>query len=315
MAQHLTIEERIKLEALLDADVSLNEISKQLGRHRTTIYRERRRVGVLSPKYTANKYQEQARRNMSRDQSSKGPSKDTIKIIEEKILNDQWSPEQISNWLRKHKQESPCHTWIYKHIRADKDQGGELHNNLRRGNYLKGHKAYKGKIKNRISIEHRPEEINHRSRCGDYEIDLIVGPKNRGAILTIVDRLSRECRLEKLDGKSAESVTAAVISCLPENVLSVTSDNGSEFSNHEIISKTRALKYYFAHPYASYERGSIENLNGLVRQYIPKGKSFDTIDNNEVKIIESKLNDRPRKVLEFMTPLEYVKKHACVLRL
>jgi len=315
MAQHLTIEERIKLEALLDAGISLNEISKQLGRHRSTIYRERHKPGVLTDKYNASTYQKRARQNMSRDQSSKGPSTETIKIIEEKILNYQWSPEQISNWLRKHKQETACHTWIYKHIRIDKDQGGELHNNLRRGNYLKGHKPYKGKIKNRISIEQRPEEINQRTRCGDYEIDLIVGPKNQGAILSIVDRLSRECRLEKLEDKSAKSVTSAVIERLPANVLSVTSDNGTEFSNHEKISTTRALEYYFAHPYASYERGSIENLNGLVRQYIPKGKRFESVDSKEVKIIESKLNNRPRKVLEFMTPLEYVKKHACALRL
>jgi IS30 family transposase len=173
MAQHLTIKERIKLEALLEAELSIQEISKQLGKHRSTIYRERRKLGSLTDQYNASLFQQQASKNMVRDQSWKSPSHTTIKIIEEKILNDQWSPEQISNWLRKNKQESPCHTWIYKHIRIDKEQGGELHNNLRRGNYTKGHKPYNGKIKNRISIEYRPEEINHRTRCGDYEIDLI----------------------------------------------------------------------------------------------------------------------------------------------
>lgn len=310
MAKHLSIEERIKLEALLDAKVSLQEISKQLGRNCSTIYRERRKMGFLSDKYNASMYQRLARQNMSRDQSNKGPSVETIKIIEARILNDQWSPEQITNWLRKHKHESPCHTWIYKHIKSDKEEGGELHNNLRRGNYSKGHKPYIGTIKNRISIEQRPEEINQRTRCGDYEIDLIVGPKNQGAILSIVDRKSRECRLEKLQDKSAESVMLATIQCLPSNALSVTSDNGTEFSNHEKISINRSLKYYFAHPYASYERGSIENLNGLVRQYIPKGVSFDTITNDTVKMIEAKLNNRPRKVLDFMTPLEYVRKYA-----
>ena len=177
MAQHLTIKDRIKLEALLEAGFSIKEISKQLGKHRSTIYRERRKLGSLTDQYNASLFQKQASKNMVRDQSAKRPSQTTIRIIEEKILNDQWSPEQISNWLRKNKQESPCHRWIYKHIRMDKEQGGELHNNLRRGNYIRGHKPYKGKIKNRISIEYRPEEINQRTRCGDYEIDLIIRSK------------------------------------------------------------------------------------------------------------------------------------------
>ena len=129
----------------------------------------------------------QARQNMSRNQESKTPPVSVVKIVEEKILNEQWSPEQISNWLKKHGQHSVSFTWIYKHIKEDKP----LNNHLHRGSYVKGHKAYNAKIKDRVSIEQHPYEINVRSRLGDYEIDLVVGPKNRGAILTIVDRLSR----------------------------------------------------------------------------------------------------------------------------
>ena len=311
MAKHLTIEERIKMEALIGANVSADRIAMQLGRHRSTIYREIIRSGVNLPSYSAHEYQKQARLNMSRNQDDKKPTKEIIKIIEAKILNEQWGPEQISHWLSKEGVKSVSHTWIYQYVKEDQIEGGELNNHLRRGisSYSKGHKPYNGKIKNRISIEQRPDIINDRVRCGDYEIDLIVGPKNQGAILTMIDRKSRECRIAKLEGKSAICVTKAVIRTVPKNILSITSDNGNEFANHEQISLERNLQYYFAHPYASYERGSIENLNGLIRQYIPKGTEFENVDEVMIKDIEKKLNNRPRKVLDFLTPIEYTKKY------
>ena len=308
MANHLTLEDRIKIEALLEAKVSVGKIAQQLGKHRSTIYREQNKQGVLSDKYDAIIYQEQASKNMARNQEDKCPSKETIQLIETLILNEQWSPEQISCWLIKQNRETASHTWIYKHIKQDKALGGELHNHLRHGgNYIRGHKPYQGQIKNRIGIELRPEIINQRQRSGDYEIDLIVGPKNQGAILTMIDRLTRECKLEKLEDKTASHVKTILVQTLPKHVKSITSDNGTEFSYHEEISEACKLNYYFAHPYASYERGTIENLNGLIRQYIPKGTCFDNIDNTKLKLIENKLNNRPRKVLDFLTPIEYSK--------
>lgn len=140
---------------------------------------------------------------------------------------------------------------------------------------------------------------------GDYEIDLIVGPKNKGAILTVVDRVSRECAIRKLANKSALEVELVVTQTIKGEAHTITSDNGTEFTNHQNIAKELSIKYFFANPYASYERGSIENLNGLIRQYIPKGKEFDDIEQNELNIIENKLNNRPRKVLDFLSPVEY----------
>ncbi|MCP3686274.1 MAG: IS30 family transposase [bacterium] len=317
MAKHLTLEERIKMEALVEMDIGADQIAKQLGRGRSTIYRELQRGDSCSPHYSAKLCQKQARHSMSRNQESKSPAHNVIKIVEEKILNEQWSPEQISNWLKIQGRESVSFTWIYKYIKKDKAEGGELHNHLRRGcgSYLKGHKPYKGKIKDRVSIEARPEIVNQRSRLGDYEIDLIVGPKNKGAILTIVDRLSRECRISMLSGKSSEKVCSSVVEVLPSNARTVTSDNGTEFTDHKKISSKCKLQYYFAHPYASYERGSIENLNGLIRQYIPKGTGFDFIKEEEIKAIEEKLNNRPRKVLDFLTPVDYVRKYQTESRL
>jgi IS30 family transposase len=147
---------------------------------------------------------------------------------------------------------------------------------------------------------------------GDYEIDLIVGPKNRGAILSIIDRVSRKCLLEKLTGKTASEVATGVIAALlpyKSFIFTITSDNGTEFTHHEEIAKALGIQYYFANPYASYERGSIENLNGLVRQYIPKGTDFNLISPEEIKVIEEKLNNRPRKVLDYWTPNEFLRQN------
>lgn len=239
------------------------------------------------------------------------PSSTIITLINTKIINEQWSPEQISCWLKLHNYENVSHTWIYRHIARDKAADGELHNHMRRGYYHKGHKEYRGKIQNRVSIDLRPDVVNNRERLGDFEVDLIVEPKDQGAILTLIDRVSRECIIEKLDGKMASGVSKKIIQTLGKQVLkphTITSDNGTEFTEHQAIAKSLGIKYFFAHPYASYERGGIENLNGLIRQYIPKGTVFDDITNEDVKIIQNKLNTRPRKVLDFLTPQEYSKK-------
>ena len=311
MSQHMSTEERIKIETLLDLGTSKKQIALYLGRHRSTIYRELNRPGICDKQYNAVAYHNQARHNMGR-KLEKNPSEEVILLIDKKILDEQWSPEQISNWLKLYDYESVSHTWIYQHIAQDKIAGGELHNHMRHGNYSKGHKEYKGTIINRVSIESRPSVVNERDRLGDYEIDLIVGPKNKGAILSIIDRLSRECILEKLDDKTSLSARGKTIESLllrEKKVYTITSDNGTEFTDHEIVSKELKIDYYFAHPYASYERGSIENLNGLVRQYIPKGTEFTNIENTTLKEIQNKLNNRPRKILGFLTPIEYTKKY------
>ncbi len=311
MAKHLLSSERVKVECLLEAGIGVDQIAKNIGRHRSTIYRELKRLGVSEQQYNAELYHTQARKNMGRKLDT-GPSPATITLVEQKILQEQWSPEQISNWLKLHNKETVSHSWIYSHIAKDKEAGGELFNHQRRGNYTKGHKEYKGHIPNRVSIEERPEIVNMRERLGDYEIDLIVGPKNKGAILTAVDRSSRECLLTKLDSKEAKEVCNKInksFSSKSGSLITITSDNGTEFTNHEDVAQLLDIKYYFAHPYASYERGSIENLNGLVRQYIPKGTAFDDISDEHIDIIQNKLNNRPRKVLGFFTPNEYIQSY------
>jgi IS30 family transposase len=153
--------------------------------------------------------------------------------------------------------EPVSHTWIYQHIERDKSEGGELFNNLRRCSYSKGHKPYKGNILDHISIEERPSIVNERARLGDYEIELIVGPKNKDAILSVIDRLSRCCILEKLNGKSSTEVSEQIMNLLKSSsgpIFTITTDNGTKFTDHENISSKLNINYYFAHPYASYER-------------------------------------------------------------
>lgn len=306
MSRHLQQDERIKIQTLLEVGKSIDEISVYLKRHRSTLYREMNRAGIQADKYSAESYHIQSRTNMIRNQDDTSPTEETIKLIEQQIIQNQWSPEQISSWLKLHHYERVSHSWIYEYIAKDKAEGGELSNHLRRGgSYSKEPVEYRGKIPNRVPIEQRPEIVQERTRLGDYEIDLIVGPKNKEAILTVVDRVSRECVIRKLANKSAPEVEQVVSQAIKAAAHTITSDNGTEFTNHENIAKALGVKYFFATPYASYERGSIENLNGLIRQYIPKGKAFDNIGQDELNIIENKLNNRPRKVLDFLSPIEY----------
>lgn len=307
MTGNLTLEERVVIQTMNNNGHKVIEISNYLQRNKTTIYREMSKRSEDGG-YNAHFAHQLTSTNMIRTRS-KGPSVEAIELIENKILLEQWSPEQISGWLNLEHGIKVSHTWIYQYVSEDRNNGGELYNHMRRGKYSKGHREYQGKIPDRVSIEERPEVVNQRTRLGDYEIDLIVGIKNQGAILSMIDRVSRYCILKKLENKKAETVSNAVVASLKQYdlaTLTMTSDNGTEFTNHKDISNALGLKYYFAHPYASYERGSIENLNGLVRQYIPKGTDLIEIEDSFVKQIQDKLNSRPRKILEYLTPEQYI---------
>jgi len=163
-------------------------------------------------------------------------------------------------------------------------------------------------IKEKISIDERPSVVEERSRIGDWEVDTIVGPANRGVILTIADRKSGFLFLRKLEhGKNADGMAKAMIEALlpyKSDIHTITSDNGTEFARHKEISKKLNAGFYFAHPYSSWERGVNENTNGLIRQYIPKGKDFESINELEIKEIQQKINRRPRKKLGYATPVQ-----------
>jgi len=198
------------------------------------------------------------------------------------LTEEDFSPQQIRGRLRLEKQPFVSHETIYKIIRQDKKDGGNLYKHCR--HQLKHRKRPVGEkitIKNRISIDQRPEIVNLKQRFGDWEADTIVGENNQGAILTMVERKTAFMMMEKLaHGKNAKELTKTAVRLLTaymNSVHTITADNGNEFADHENIAKLLKTNFFFTHPYASWEKGLIENTNKLVRQYIPK--KTNTIQN------------------------------------
>lgn len=204
--------------------------------------------------------------------------------------------------------------WIYEYIYKDQAQGGELYKNLRREGrpYRTGKfRPYKGKIKDRIGIEERPEIINRRIRIGDWEVDSVIGKLNKSSIVTLVERVSRYTTILKVNSKEAQIVSKAIVSRVKDRKLPIqtmTGDNGTEFSEHKQISEGLGIDFYFTHPYSSWEKGTNENTNGLIRQYFPKGTDFNTISDEAIMAVENDLNNRPRKCLNYKTPGEILMK-------
>ena len=305
---HLTQVERYQISAFLKSGKSIKEIAKQLGRDKSTLYREVNRNKGLRG-YRPHQAHEKA---VDRLQNSHRHIKITQKVIHkiESFLRDRWSPEQISGYLRE-KGLFISHESIYQHILKDKKSGGHLYKFLRCQRKRKkryGTRRFdkRGQIKNRVSIDKRPKIVDKKIRIGDLEGDLMIGGNHRGALVTLVDRCSKKTNIVKIEFKRSEAVLHAISKALKaEIVRTMTLDNGKEFSCHEKISENTGCKVYFAHPYSSYERGLNENTNGLICQYFPKKTDFRKITQKDVKRVEVLLNNRPRKSLGFLSPNEF----------
>jgi IS30 family transposase len=306
--KHLTLAQRYALKAYLECGKSKSEIAKQLGVDRSTIYREIKRNCRKNGTYNPDFANELAIERKERFCNYRKFDLTKQKLIDNWIINEQWSPEQIKGYCDKNNIDMVSHERIYQYIRKDKLKGGEIYKNLR--HKLKHrNRPVSGKhevIKNKVSIENRPDVINNKERFGDWEIDLIVGKNNKGAMVTIVERKTAMIMIQKLEnGKNANCLADTVINMLlpyKNGVKSITSDNGSEFAKHEKIAKKLQADFYFAHPYSSWERGLSEYSNKLIRQYIPKKSNFNNFDEKFIKQVQHKINRRPRKNLEFETP-------------
>lgn len=217
-------------------------------------------------------------------------------------LQQQWSPEQISGHA------AISHETVYQRVYADKRVGGLLWKHLRCQKQRKkryGKADRRGIIPNRLSIEDRPAIVETRSRIGDWEADTVIGKNHRQAIVSIVERKTGFTLIRKVERKTAQAVGQAMVGLLKplrNQVHTITSDNGREFARHEEIAKRLQADFYFAHPYASWERGTNENTNGLIRQYFPKNRDFTTITQQEIDTAMERLNNRPRKRLGYQTP-------------
>ena len=306
--KQLTYEQRCQIYALNKRGISHNSIAKQLDVSQSTISRE---ISRNAGKRGYRIKQAQLTSNNRRLSASKAIKMTTslIRIIDLKI-KEKWSPEQISGWLRENQKIEISYETIYQHIRNDKRRGGQLFQYLRRKGkaYQKRNKdkqAGRGFIKNRISIDERPQVVDDKSRIGDWEIDLVIGKGHSGALVTIVERKTRFTVSKRVNDKSAKTVTAATIALLKpfkEAVMTITADNGKEFAYHEQMTKDLKCDVYFADPYCSWQRGLNENTNGLLRQYWPKSTNFKKISQSEVQAGIVQLNDRPREKLNYQTP-------------
>lgn len=301
----LTREQRYQISALMKAGLRQSEIAPIVGVHRSTISREVRRNRGLRgyrPKQ-AHHFAEIRRAGAVHPRISSG----TWAMVKRFLRND-WSPEQISAWLLSEHQTTVSHEWIYQFILTNKRQGGDLHQHLRckkqrRKRY--GSTNYRGRLLNRVSIDQRPKIVETRSRIGDWELDTIIGKGHKQALVSLTERKTRLTLLAKVQRKSAELVSWSIqrlLEPIASKVLTLTSDNGKEFARHQEIATALKAKFYFAHPYSSWERGLNENTNGLIRQYFPKHHDFTTITEEDVTMVMNKLNNRPRKCLGFKTP-------------
>lgn len=306
--KQLTYEQRCQIEALKKSGISQKAIAAVVGVNQCSISRElSRNTGQRGYRHkqahhkTVERRQEVVKRRKMTAQ--------LIDEIEDKLLL-KWSPEQISGWLRINRNISISHESIYRHVWADKAAGGVLYTHLRRQarkyKYRGGSgKTRSGQLKNRVSIDERPLSVDEKSAVGDWEIDTVIGKGHRGALVTIVERVTLFTVSIRVNSKRARAVTAATISVLrPYKALvrTITSDNGKEFAYHEEIAAALACDFYFAHPYHSWERGLNENTNGLLRQYFPKSTDFTKVSAKAVNESVAELNDRPRKTLAFKTP-------------
>lgn len=302
----LTQIQRYQIYVLRKTGHSQTEIASAIGVHKATISREvRRNRGALNYRPRQAQIFATARRYKAR---SRIPV--AVWASVERLLRDDWSPEQISARVKDEQGVPISHEWIYQYVLADKRAGGDLFRHLRCQNTRRkryGTYERRGKLLHCHSIEERPEAVQGRERLGDWEGDTLVGRKQRSALLTLTERKSRFTLIGKVTNRTAPVVRQKLVQLLQpfaEQLHTLTSDHGKEFAQHEQIAQALQLRYYFAHPYAAWERGTNENTNGLLRQYFPRKRDFSTITPRELALAMMRLNFRPRKCLGFKTPFE-----------
>lgn len=314
--QHLSIDEREVILKMKENCKTIEEIAERIGRNRTTVWRELQKNTSSNGQYKAHLAQKYyCRRRSDAKQPYRLDNEMLKKYVIAKIEQD-WSPEQIANRLkRNHPNKNKM--WIstgtiYHHIYQDKAQGGKLYKHLRHGLRKRrkrhGSTEKRGQIPNKRIIDQRPKVVETRKRIGDWESDSVVGRNHKSHIATHVERKSRFILSAKLESKSADDYNAATIRLfkkIPDSrIKTMTVDNGKEFAGFKQLEKQLNTKVYFAHPYCSYERGTNENANGLLRQYFPKGTDFNLVSQKEIDNAVERLNNRPRKCLNYRTPTE-----------
>ena len=286
--------------------MSLAKIANLINVSKSTVSREIKRNSNMHRHYVAIDAQQFSEMRKSIPRRPRKLSKEDWLDIEQ-CLKRHWSPETIVGVRNRDGKACVSTEWLYHIIRQDKARGGTLYTHL--PHHLKHRRrpvSSRIHIKDRVSIDERPAAVDAKARFGDWEMDTIVGKDGKGAIVTLVERTTKKLLMAKSPkGKNAKAVAKLVVQMLrpfEHHVLSITTDNGTEFAEHKLITKMLHTKVYFTHPYSSWEKGLIENTNKLIRQYIPKDTDFSSLSDDYILFVQTELNLRPRKLLNFFSP-------------
>lgn len=305
---HLTEGERYQIQLLAGEGYGPSVIGRRIQRCKSVISRELRRNSYSRGRYRAADAQRKYESRLSGKGVNRQPWRLAFDEVAVPLLAEGWSPQQISGVFHGSDM-AVSHEWLYQQILQDKKAGGLIYQHLRCQKKRKkryGKPDRRGQLRDRRSIHDRPAEVMLRNRIGDWEADTIIGTGHQGATVSLVERASGFAKLIVVPTREEKVVTKAIIKALRpyrEKVLTITFDNGKEFAGHQKIAKGLKADCYFADPYSSWQRGSNENLNGLVRQYFPKGKTdFTRVSQKEMDEVERKLNNRPRKRLNWQSP-------------
>lgn len=309
MYSQLTSEQRSQISALLQSKTPRKEIAKIVGISQSTLSRELKRNSCRNGRhYSWRKAHEMAMERRERICLNRRISRSVMKRAIDILTDWQWSPEQISAYLRK-EGEKISHETIYAYIRMHPELHVHCRHKMKYRHHIKQPKVTKAtNIPNRVSIHDRPPEANGR-RFGDWELDLIVGAGQKSCLVTLVERSKSYVLIKRLETKHHTAVKQAVIQMLfpfrkTPALKTITTDNGIEFYDHQDFAKVLSTTVYFADSYASWQKGAIENANKLIRQYFPKGTDFRLVSDKQVQEVQYKLNRRPREKINFSTPLK-----------
>lgn len=312
MSQQLTSEDRAVLAQLVELRAPKAEIARRLKKHRSTIYRELNR-NTSSWGYDPKEAQQRTNVRRWVNRPLRKMAEPAIREYVCERLEQYWSPDQIAGRAKRDFRHDPrrriSRQTIYRWVNSlPKEERRRWRGYLRFGRPRRKRREDAGRLPGAVRIDGRPAIVDSRRRFGDWEGDTIVGGGHRGGLVSLVERKSGFTLLAQVDNRRAVTVRVAAQKCfetLPAELCrTATFDNGKEFAEHQLLSEATGLAIYFAHPYAAWERGANEHANGLVRQYVPKGTDLKATSHRAVAAIQSSLNDRPRKRLDYRTPYE-----------
>jgi IS30 family transposase len=309
--RQITSGERYAISALRRRGLSARQIARELGRSPSSISREIRRNSCNDGGYRPFKASHRTRGRRSRSRRNARITHETWAVVERYLALD-WSPEQVAGFLRVEGILSISHETIYVHVWHDKAEGGELWKHLRQATKKKrkryGGRDWRGRLAGKRHISERPPQVETRLETGHWEIDTVMGTEHgANSVITLVERATGYLVMGKLARHCAADATERCVELIERHegrVATITADNGSEFHSYKQVEAATGVEFYFATAHHAWERGTNENTNGLIRQYLPKRTSQAHVTQDDCDAIAAKLNSRPRKRLGYKTPEE-----------